>query len=373
MLAQAGTRVKGAAFIFRQRMSPSLRPMRVKLYRASEIGAAMARIRAELGPDALILSTRKLAEGVEVTAALETPDPVPAERTGPSRAELLAWHGVPSLLAAALADGNLAVALGAALRFGALPLDSAASPLLLIGPPGAGKTLTVARLATRLVLAGVTPRIITADGERAGAVEQLAAFTRLLGLDLLAASTEAAFVRALARARDGAGAAGPVVIDTPGLDPFARTGRASLVALIGAAAGHVALVLPAGLDAAEAADLAASCAEAGATYLIATRLDLARRLGGVLAAADAGGLILAEAGIGPGAADGLVALTPALLAGLLGRGSPDPRSPAPPRPPSPPPRPPAAAPRPEAALARPVWPKRDAAPRPPAPSPGPRP
>ena len=43
--------------------------------------------------------------------------------------------------------------------------------------------------------------------------------------------------------------------------------------------------------------------------LIATRLDMARRLGGILAAADAGRLALAAAGTGPGAADALVALT----------------------------------------------------------------
>ena len=61
--------------------------------------------------------------------------------------------------------------------------------------------------------------------------------------------------------------------------------------------------------------IAAAFTEAGATLLIATRLDTARRLGGILAAADH--LVLTEAGVGPGAADGLVAMTPALLAGRL--------------------------------------------------------
>jgi hypothetical protein len=79
----------------------------------------------------------------------------------------------------------------------------------------------------------------------------------------------------------------------------------------------VALVLPAGLDPAEAADLAVAFAEAGASLLIVTRLDLARRLGGVVAAAAAARLPLTEAGIGPGAADGLVRLTPAFLATRL--------------------------------------------------------
>ena len=77
----------------------------------------------------------------------------------------------------------------------------------------------------------------------------------------------------------------------------------------------VSLVLPAGLCADEAADLARAYARAGARHLIATRLDFARRLGSVLAAAHAGRLSLAEAGMGPGAADGLVPLTSDFLPG----------------------------------------------------------
>jgi flagellar biosynthesis protein FlhF len=59
--------------------------------------------------------------------------------------------------------------------------------------------------------------------------------------------------------------------------------------------------------------------------MVATRLDLARRIGGVLAAAHAG-LAIAEGGVGPGAADGLVPLTPELLARRLQTVPPDPRT-----------------------------------------------
>ena len=48
--------------------------MRLKLYRAPAMAQAMARVRAELGPDALILGTRRVADGVEVTAAVEPDD-----------------------------------------------------------------------------------------------------------------------------------------------------------------------------------------------------------------------------------------------------------------------------------------------------------
>jgi len=53
--------------------------------------------------------------------------------------------------------------------------------------------------------------------------------------------------------------------------------------------------------------------------LVATRLDLARRLGGIVAAAGVG-LALTEAGVGPGAADGLQPITPAWLATRLTTG-----------------------------------------------------
>ncbi len=289
--------------------------MRMKLYRAPGVAEAMARVRAELGPEALILATRRVADGVEVTAALEPEDAVPPP-ADPERQRLLAWHGVPSPLAERLMGGTLASALGQALPFGRLDLDGdGTSPLLLAGPPGAGKTLTVARLATRLVMAGSAPLIITTDGRRAGATEQLAAFTRLLGLTLIVASHPATLARALLRRPPGA----PVLIDAPGTDPFDPAQSDEVAGLAATADAVTALVLPAGLDPAESADLAVAFAAAGASLLVGTRIDLAQRLGGLLAAADAGRLAFAEAGIGPGAADGLAALTPALLAERLGR------------------------------------------------------
>ncbi len=286
--------------------------MRLKLYLAASMAEAMARVRAELGPDALILATRRVADGVEVTAALEPPPP-PLAAPDPARERLLAYHDVPTPLRAALERGSLEAALAAALAFAPLPLDRESRPVLLAGPPGAGKTLTVARLATRLVMAGVKPLIITADGQRAGAVEQLAAFTRLLGIELVVANHPVTLGRALARRQPGA----PTLVDAPGIDPFDPAQRDEIAVLAATGGAAVALVLPGGLHPIEAAELAGAFAEAGATHLIATRLDQARRLGGVLSAAQAGRLALAEAGIGPGAADGLAPLTPKLLAHRL--------------------------------------------------------
>jgi flagellar biosynthesis protein FlhF len=288
--------------------------MRLKLYRAANMADAMARVRAELGADALILGSRQVADGIEVTAALESPEPVVAKPLpDQARVAALAFHAVPTDLFPALDTGMLDMALAKALPFATLPLAPSDRPLLLTGPPGAGKTLTAARLATRLVMGGTSPMVLTADGRRAGATEQLAAFTRLLGISLTVASHPVTLGRALTRRADGA----PVLIDAFGCDPFDPAQVEELRALATTAGATVALVLPAGLDPAESADLAVAYAEAGASLLIVTRLDLARRLGGIMAASTAARLPLTEAGIGPGAADGLVPLTPAVLAERL--------------------------------------------------------
>ncbi len=300
--------------------------MRLKLYRAATMAEAMARVRAELGPDALILATRRVAEGVEITAALEPESPPLPAAPDPERQRLLAYHDLPLPLHQALERGPLDAALEAVLSFSPLPLSGDSRPILLAGPPGAGKTLTVARLATRLVLAGTRPLVITADGRRAGAVEQLAAFTRLLGIELVVASHPVTLGRALARRLPGA----PVLVDAFGTDPFDPAQREEMAAFAATAEAAVALVIPGGLHPGEAAELASAFAEAGATLLIATRLDQARRLGGVVAAAHAGRLALTEAGIGPGAADGLTALTPGFLAQrLIQAVQPPPRGPSP--------------------------------------------
>jgi len=281
------------------------------------MAGAMAGVRAELGAEALILATRRTRDGVEITAALE-PEVISATPVAPvllgdsARLDLLRHHGIPAPLHAALAEGDLAAALAGALRFATLDVSASAPPLLLLGPPGAGKTTTIARLATRLVMEGLMPMVVTADGRRAGATEQLCAYTRLLGVDLVVASHPVTLARAIATRPAGA----PVLIDTPGIDPLDKVQREEITALAIAAAATPALVLQAGLDVAESMDIAEAAAAMGATLMVGTRFDLARRLGGIVGAASAR-LALAEVGVGPGAADGLVPVTAELLAAQL--------------------------------------------------------
>lgn len=296
--------------------------MRLRVFHARTTSQALAQARAALGEDALILATRRAQGGVEVTAAAPAAEeavaplapPVP-RRAAPDAATVAALraHGVPEARIDALAGaGSLAAGLADTLGFADLPL-APGTVLLLCGPPGAGKTLTAAKLATRLRIAGAAPAVIAADGRRAGAVDQLAAYTRLLGLNLVVAPDVPRLAKAIARRPQGA----PTVVDLAGTDPFCDQDGAELAALIEAVGAAAALVLPAGTDPLEAEDIAAALAARGVRHLLPTRLDVARRLGAVVAAAAAGGLALAEAGIGPGATDGLAPLDPATLAAWL--------------------------------------------------------
>ncbi|MFQ3622545.1 MAG: GTPase [Acetobacteraceae bacterium] len=291
--------------------------MRLRVFHGRTTAQALAQARQALGEDALILATRRTAGGVEVTAATEANDDLPSP--APTRDDpapfVCRWdpavpraHGVPDRCIAHLARSpGLAEGLARMLAFEPLPL-APGRVLLLCGPPGAGKTLTTAKLATRLRLQGTAPAVIAADGRRAGAVDQLAAYTRLLGLNLIVAPDIARLAKAIARRPLDA----PTLVDLAGTDPFSDQDGIELAALIEAVGADAVLVLPAGLDPGESAETAEAMARRGVRHLLPTRLDLARRLGGVIAAAAAG-LAIAEGGTGPGAADGLVPLDPATL------------------------------------------------------------
>lgn len=293
--------------------------MRLRTIRAARMADAMAMLRTELGEDAVILSTRRVAGGVELTAAQDAEDEplmiAPEAAVTAALPPELRRHNMPPALAQRLAGAPLRTALAQEFRFARLPLDP--GPLLLSGPPGAGKTLSTAKLATRLVLAGTPPLLVTADGRRAGAAEQLAAFARVLDLSLAVAATPASLAKALSRRAPGQ----PALVDMPGCDPFDDAAARRHAALAEAVRGASVLVLPAGLDAEEAAETARAFHLLGCRHLLPTRLDAARRLGGVLAAAAAADLALTEAGTGQDVATGLTRLDADWLAQRMAEGS----------------------------------------------------
>lgn len=308
--------------------------MRLKTFTAENMATAMQLVRAEMGADAIIVSSTETPRGgVEIVAAVEpsaAPDfavtPISDRPEGGVDAlqDILDYHRLPAGLLERLADAAsaldtddqllaLAGALDAGFAFAPLGNGHESRPILLMGPPGAGKTVTAAKLAARARLAKRSVALITTDTLRTGAAEQFAGYASLLGIDPQVADDAEELQDAVAAAQGSA----LMLIDTTGVNPFDESDMARLEGLIAAAGAEPLLVLPAGMDVDEAADMARAFAGLGATRLLATRLDTARRLGSLLTAAEAGNLRLCDVGIGPHLADGLCPLNPLALARLL--------------------------------------------------------
>jgi flagellar biosynthesis protein FlhF len=303
--------------------------MRLRTFTAPTISEAMRQVRTGLGDDAVILSTEQNGKAVKITAAVEPAAGAAATASiAPDSTDdlesALRYHGVPRelaerLLATAgdLEAGSRQQALTAALRtrfdFRPLADRKAAKPILFAGLPGAGKSATLAKLAARAKVNGWAATAITCDLAKAGAIEQLATYAKALEIPAYRAKDAAT----LRRAVEKADANGVILIDTLGTNPLKKADLAQLRELAEAASAEIVLVMAAGGDPIESAELAAGYAEVGATRLVATKVDVARRYGGLLAAAEAGRLAFAGVGNSPEIASGLGTLRADQLCRLI--------------------------------------------------------
>lgn len=208
----------------------------------------------------------------------------------------------------------LVESLGQLYRFNPLPTAASKTPIMMVGAPGSGKTLAVAKMAARGVINGQNIGVISTDTVRAGGIEQLKAFTDLMGIKLAKANTPQDLA---AIASDMSAQCDQVIIDTYGLNPFNTEDIRNLARMIGAVNANPVMVLPGGIDADEAGEMARVFATLGARQILATRVDIARRLGGLLAAAHQGSLCFADVSNTPKVAQGLEPLNPNTLARLL--------------------------------------------------------
>lgn len=304
--------------------------MNVRVFVAQNAREGLARIRAELGDDAVVLSTRPHPRGVELLASAygdlmvpavgETPDTASSSRIVAELSRLrgllqnqlagFAWGSarrrdpvrvtVMQTLFAAGFGSALARTLAARLPRG---LDDSAArrwlrqvlirnlPVLareadpvarggcyaLVGSTGSGKTTTLAKLATRAVDAHGAAQValVAADAYRIGAQAQLSSYADLLGVSLHTAKDQAELAQLLPQLAGRT----LVLIDTAGFaptDPRTRLGQAldhlgvSRLAVISASQQSAAI------------EQAMACFGQGAAAGILTKLDEAPQPGAAL-------------------------------------------------------------------------------------------
>lgn len=248
-------------------------------FRSSSVREALAQARQTLGPSALVLGTRLVpASGwrgwlggreVEVSAfaspavsenrrssTLEASQPAAqvAEAKRPVTDSLVARliaTGLDRDLAEAVVDelpqeqrrdvtqGQLRQALATCVA----PVAGRGPVLgevnVFIGPPGVGKTTTIAKIAAQARARGERRfRMVAADGYRVGAVEQLRLYADIIGSPFVVARTPDEVVAAVE------GSKLPVLVDTPGLSPANEEAGAFFEALSALPGVQTHLVVP---------------------------------------------------------------------------------------------------------------------------------
>lgn len=348
--------------------------MRIRTFIAKDMREAMAQIRAEMGVEAVIISSQRAkGRGILVRAAieetpaeaqhedavaahaerLETQAALPrfeqqyhqglirrlrttqpkAEAAEPSRnfnrAELLTIlreHRAPNALAPALAEAaektglsDMTLALASALdqRMKTRPIELAKSTaLLLTGPHGAGKTAVAAKLAAQARLAGRVVKLIAGDAKGAGAVERLKTFAEHLSVGCAVAQDAGELAQLVGECAKTNMLA---IIDTAGFDPRNGKARSAFAALAKIGDIEAVGVVSAAGDAEEMTEIVGALTSLGAGRLIVTGLDTARRLG-TLAAVATTAPALAQVTRSPFLSGALETLTPLSLARtLIGR------------------------------------------------------
>jgi len=336
--------------------------MQLRTFLAKDMRAALAEVRSEMGPEAVIVASQSAkGGGVMVRAALEEPEP-PLElsremqpepepqdidtafrqsmirrlhkketvlpgRKKFDRVELLASftrNRLPENLGHALAEAaaktgltDMTLALAAAIdqKMLSAPIDFVhAKAFLMAGPNGAGKTAVAAKLGAHARLAGRLVRLVAHDVTGAGAVARLKDFADHLDAQIVTAESAFALAAIIENAaRDNALA----IIDTAGFDPRQPKAANAIAALAQIEPVEIIGVISCLTDSEEAAEMAAALAKIGATRLVLTAADMTRRFGALAAGAMTPNLAVGFVTRSPFVAGELDILTPLALARLL--------------------------------------------------------
>lgn len=312
--------------------------MRIKKFRGKSVDGLLRLIKSEVGPDAELLETGSVREPgilgyfrprqIQMTVAIEdhgedlqkrppvvrekgpaakerAPDvkesspgqdvPAALDALQEERSGRLVGRGVPRELAPILARKAAAKSAEDIAWMRTVPIRpprerDGRRVVALVGPTGAGKTTTCAKLAARMALGeGLRVGLITQDTYRIGAVEQLRKYARILGMDLEVVFAPEEIDGAMKRLGDSQ----VVLIDTAGHNPRDLGSMERLGSFLAAAGtDEVHLVLSAGTAVEDAQSILARYRKAAYNRLLLTKIDETDRPGRVIAFAEEAGVPL---------------------------------------------------------------------------------
>ncbi len=291
--------------------------MQHETFRGARVPELFSQARSALGPDAVILSVRRL-DGADFEVAAADPEAAAAIRAraavrakalrrqspveidtvggwGVDPGEIAGGFRLPAAAAPASPEAALPAAGGVPPRVAnqvprTPPVPSAKGrPLViaLVGPTGAGKTTTAAKLSRNAAaFAGRRVGVLTLDGFRARALDQLRSYPGLSAFSMAAAFTRADIRPALKQMKG----MDVVLVDTPGRGPRGHEDAVRIRECLWALRpDEVHFVLPAGLSTAAGLRAFGEARSFSPTHLLPTKLDeypedvailsLARRLG----------------------------------------------------------------------------------------------
>jgi flagellar biosynthesis protein FlhF len=161
-------------------------------------------------------------------------------------------------------------------------LDGVSSGITaVVGPTGAGKTTTIAKLAARWCLQHGSQdlALVSTDGYRIGARDQLMTYARILGAPMHSANSGMELARVLERLKSKK----LILIDTAGMGPRDVRLSEQLAALqLGAARARVLLALPAQGEGHALDEIVQAFARLNPMACILTKVDEAASLGAVI-------------------------------------------------------------------------------------------
>lgn len=266
--------------------------MKLKSYFSGTVEAAVDLARQELGEDALLVNARPATPetrhlgAYEVVFGLGTASSDAADERNDHHfaAELAQLRREMHRIRIALETRPGGQIQASAKTDPTLGLHGVERAIVaLVGPPGAGKTSTLVKLAVHYgVASGRSTRILSADVHRIGASDQLKTLASLIGASCEVLETPQMLLRAIEDSRPDQ----LVLIDTPGLASSEIDDAGDLASAI---ASHLAmdthLVLPASMKWPDMARAAERYLIFRPTKLIFTRLDETGDYAGLVAEA----------------------------------------------------------------------------------------